>query len=186
MSRKGIDLTGKRFGKWTVLRWEGYDDHQHYVWRCQCDCGNVRVVRGYSLTCGSSTSCGCGERWMDITGETVGDYMAIKRVGESEGGAVWKCECVYCGNVKEQNVYRFRRGRLATCPVCSSGLTAEEARLKRAEQEQADELEREARKPKKKKTLPLAAICAAARAKQMSYGQYMVRYESEVAQGKLP
>ena len=55
-----IDLTGQRFGRWTVLaihpeRYRRY----HVLWRCQCDCGAERVVRADHLGQGTSRSCGC-------------------------------------------------------------------------------------------------------------------------------
>ena len=67
MSGKGkpaIDLTGQRFGRWTVLkRGENYvtldESGKHAQWWCRCDCGTVRLVASASLRRGRSTSCGC-------------------------------------------------------------------------------------------------------------------------------
>jgi hypothetical protein len=47
------DLTGKQFGEWSVLEYEG----DHY-YKCQCSCGKIKSVAGYSLTRGDSLSCG--------------------------------------------------------------------------------------------------------------------------------
>lgn len=53
-----IDLTGKKFGKLTVVEYLGRKGHGSY-WRCKCDCGNeVNCLYG-NLVRGSSTSCGC-------------------------------------------------------------------------------------------------------------------------------
>lgn len=60
-----IDLTGKRFGRWTVLRRAGTygdycgDGYAMPTWLCRCDCGNVRIVTGNSLRMGRTVSCGC-------------------------------------------------------------------------------------------------------------------------------
>lgn len=54
-----IDLTGKRFGAWTVLEISPIRTSPHSDWICRCDCGVTRVVRGQPLRNGSSTSCGC-------------------------------------------------------------------------------------------------------------------------------
>lgn len=51
------DLTGKRFGRLTAVRYVG-GGH----WRCQCECGGVAVVLTGNLTRGNSTSCGCKRR----------------------------------------------------------------------------------------------------------------------------
>lgn len=70
---KMIDLTGRRFGRWTVI---GKDPESHkcrtmhpYIgkpalttfakWKCRCDCGTERSVIGINLTTGKSKSCGC-------------------------------------------------------------------------------------------------------------------------------
>lgn len=58
-SSKLIDLTGKTFGKWTVLSHEYADNRGTHYWKCKCECGNVVTVKGNSLTCGKSKSCGC-------------------------------------------------------------------------------------------------------------------------------
>ena len=50
-----IDLTGKHFGEWEVIKKSDRDDY----WTCKCSCGTVRDVHGYSLRSGKSTSCGC-------------------------------------------------------------------------------------------------------------------------------
>lgn len=51
-----IDLTGKKFGKLTVLHRES---DKGTKWICQCDCGNIKSIEGYSLRSGNTQSCGC-------------------------------------------------------------------------------------------------------------------------------
>lgn len=58
MGRKIKDLTGQKFGKWSVVGFAGrYDKETHYF--CQCECGTVAEVKAGNLMNGSSTSCGC-------------------------------------------------------------------------------------------------------------------------------
>ena len=52
-------LEGQRFGRWTVIEQCGVDHRGEKLYRCQCDCGNVGVVRSSSLRDGRSSSCGC-------------------------------------------------------------------------------------------------------------------------------
>lgn len=66
MAKKIIDLTGQQFGKLTVLeRAEDYvtpkGKHQ-IMWKCQCECGNTKNIRGVTLRNGKSTSCGCVQK----------------------------------------------------------------------------------------------------------------------------
>ena len=58
-----IDLTGQRFGRWTVID-RGADHFTKsgrpiVMWHCKCDCGAMRDVDGFSLRNGKSASCGC-------------------------------------------------------------------------------------------------------------------------------
>lgn len=52
------DLTGRTFGRWTVLERKGRVKSQQ-MWLCKCDCGTIREVTHTSLVCGKSLSCGC-------------------------------------------------------------------------------------------------------------------------------
>ena len=54
---KLIDLSGKRFGKLTVLS-RDINQGGHTKWLCQCDCGKTKVIQGNHLQEGSTTSCG--------------------------------------------------------------------------------------------------------------------------------
>lgn len=68
MSRELIDLTGQRFGRWTVLRRAGnygdyyIDGHTSPTWLCRCDCGAEGVVTGNNLRMCKSLSCGCAKK----------------------------------------------------------------------------------------------------------------------------
>lgn len=54
-----IDLTGKKFGKLTVLKRVENNKHRQPQWLCKCDCGNEAVVAGQKLRTGHTKSCGC-------------------------------------------------------------------------------------------------------------------------------
>jgi len=55
---KPIDLTGKRFGKLTVLSFNK-KEKGHYYWNCICDCGTECVKDGDRLRRLETKSCGC-------------------------------------------------------------------------------------------------------------------------------
>jgi len=57
-----IELTGKRFGRLTVVARDGSDSFGEATWRCRCECGSDVVVRGYKLRVGATQSCGCYNR----------------------------------------------------------------------------------------------------------------------------
>ena len=65
---KLINLTGKRFGRLTVLeKVENKGKTTNARWLCLCDCGNTTEVLGTTLRRGESTSCGCyrAEYWRE-------------------------------------------------------------------------------------------------------------------------
>ncbi len=96
------DLTGQKFGKLTATRYIGNRN-----WECQCDCGNVTVVKNYNLQNGHTKSCGCLAREqsaingkkgaMDLAGRRFGKLVVIEHV-EKGSKNFWKCQCD-CGNI---------------------------------------------------------------------------------------
>lgn len=52
------DLTGQRFGRLTVLCRADVISRKAY-WKCKCDCGTVKNIRGDGLVSGRVVSCGC-------------------------------------------------------------------------------------------------------------------------------
>ena len=60
---KLIDLTGKQFGRLTVLaRCYTAKNGKNTPWRCQCRCGNYTVVASEDIRRGTTISCGCVRR----------------------------------------------------------------------------------------------------------------------------
>ena len=59
---KVIDLTGKRFGKLTVIEKHSQDKWGGWNWLCRCDCGNETVVSGGHLRGMKTKSCGCSRK----------------------------------------------------------------------------------------------------------------------------
>lgn len=60
MARPACDMTGKKVGKLTAIKRVGSDHKNHALWLCECECGNTRIVRAYSLKGKNATkSCGC-------------------------------------------------------------------------------------------------------------------------------
>lgn len=56
--KKYKNLVGMIFGRWTVISLEGRDKRT-LLWKCKCNCGNIRTIRSSSLIKGTSKSCGC-------------------------------------------------------------------------------------------------------------------------------
>ena len=56
------DLSGRRFGKLTVIKRIGTSSYGQPKWFCVCDCGITKEVFGNSLRSGATLSCGCLHR----------------------------------------------------------------------------------------------------------------------------
>ncbi len=107
MSRKPLDLSGRRFGRLTAVERLEEKKGTNYVWRCVCDCGREAKVEVRSLLSGNTTSCGCVKlencrgRAKDITGMQFGKLTALRPLGERRAGSVlWLCACD-CGKQSE-------------------------------------------------------------------------------------
>ncbi len=61
MRGKKEDLTGKKFGRLTVMR-QCENIGASIGWYCFCECSKAIKVRGYSLRNGTTSSCGCYAR----------------------------------------------------------------------------------------------------------------------------
>jgi len=63
ISKAQLDvLTGKRFGRLTVLLRARNDKQGKPQWYCWCSCGNTTIKRSTVLRNGTATSCGCFAR----------------------------------------------------------------------------------------------------------------------------
>ena len=78
------NLTGKKFGRWTVLE---LCENNYYT--CECECGKIKQVRGDSLIKGDSSSCGClaseikRGNYTDLVGKRFGRLL-VKEKSENK------------------------------------------------------------------------------------------------------
>lgn len=89
------DLTGKRFGRLTVVR-RISPVGSKVRWLCRCDCGTMKDVTAYELTSGKTRSCGCLQK----------ESRHLRKVPNGRGTRLY-------------NVWKSMKGRCYT-PSCSS------------------------------------------------------------------
>jgi hypothetical protein len=53
------DLTGRHFGRLTVVRFSHFSSRRKTYWTVRCDCGRTKRSRADSLLDGAIVSCGC-------------------------------------------------------------------------------------------------------------------------------
>lgn len=140
MPQKLIDETGHRYGALTVLE-KTKNNQGRTAWLCQCDCGNLRTVRGSDLRAGKITTCGkagCKEKikrngaFIDETGKQYGRLTVIKRApyNSESGDVLWICEC----NCKKHSQVvvlgdSLRSGRTKSCECLHSEQLSQRVQL---------------------------------------------------------
>lgn len=113
MKTSFIDITGRRFGRWTVVghtpREKGEKAGQSR-WKCRCRCGTVKDRVQYGgLVSGASLSCGCLRKEL-ITKPT--DTVHSQR---NPTYAAWMCMKTRCYNLKHPSSKHYGRRGIRVC-----------------------------------------------------------------------
>lgn len=61
-SKRVNNLLGKTFNRLTIIEFVGYKKSKcssSALWKCLCNCGNIKIIEGRNLTHGRIKSCGC-------------------------------------------------------------------------------------------------------------------------------
>ena len=122
MSRT-TDLTGKRFGKLTVIKNTGEQQQRYWTWLCRCDCGNEVVVSTKRLNRGNITHCGCESRTKenvdlvpdDMIGKKYGKLTVLHTnppTGSRRSSCLCRCDC---GNECYVTAYMLYYGLRRSC-----------------------------------------------------------------------
>lgn len=96
---KLIDLTGKKFGRLTVIE-RTENKGKSTMWLCKCDCGNERIVSRNNLSTGHSMSCGCLKK------ETITKIKTTHGKRDTRLYHIWssmKGRCITTSNHKYKN-----------------------------------------------------------------------------------
>lgn len=110
MQRKFEDLTGKKFGKLTVLSIVNrVKVGERIKWKCRCECGKIKITSSKMLKNGRSKHCGCSKNAKGINlkhgGKGTPEYN------------IWASMKARCYN-KKSAAYQYYGGRGIT--VCES------------------------------------------------------------------
>lgn len=115
------DLTGKHFGKLTVLEY----DSEKRKWKCQCECGTIAYKATGHLNSGA-VSCGCSWRKPAVCeGERYGQLTVISPTEKrSARSVIWKCRCD-CGNTVFVRAISLTSGHTTSCGCVKQKLDEE-------------------------------------------------------------
>ena len=108
------DLTGKRFGRLTVISRCDHNLNGEPAWNCICDCGKSKVIRGEALKNGATKSCGC------ISAELSRERM--KKIATTHGESrtrlysVWASMLARCENPNRPQYKNYGSIGISVCP----------------------------------------------------------------------
>lgn len=116
------DLTGKRYGKLTVISMDW--SRRPAKAFCQCDCGNYTEVIAAQLNYGRTQSCGClqAERaslsntkdWNSVISPHGVRFIKQERLNDA-GQWLWRCECGLCGRQFVALPAKIMNGHISSC-----------------------------------------------------------------------
>ena len=72
-----IDLTGRVFGKLTVLTEADRAWRTKVHWLCVCECGNEVDVASTNLQSGATLTCGCSQAPENLAGKVFGLWSVV-------------------------------------------------------------------------------------------------------------
>lgn len=121
--QQSLRWIGQRFGELTVVEVSAVRKNGP-LWRCRCDCGEIRIVREGKLRNSEITHCGkCHApylHWLpttDLVGRRYGMLTVVARaprVDRAERQAPWLCLCD-CGGTRMARGYRLHNGEITDC-----------------------------------------------------------------------
>lgn len=109
------DLTGQRFGRFTVIGFAETRSGRAY-WLCRCDCGNEKTVRGAHLMSGDTISCGC---YRDEVKEKLYhrfDGVPRSTLKTERLHRIWSGMKSRCNNPKFHKYKRYGARGITVCP----------------------------------------------------------------------
>ena len=128
--REGIDISGMRSGRLTVLERTEQKRNGAYLWHCRCDCGQDAFATANEISRGTRKSCGCarkGREAKDIAGQHFGRLTALYRTERKSGSSyLWHCRCE-CGRETDVRLSALTSGNTTSC-----GCVSDETRRSRA------------------------------------------------------
>ena len=75
---KQINLSGQKFGRLTVIKFDHIDKSGNKTWKCICECGNEVMSSTHNLKRGNTKSCGC------LQAETAKNLMINRNIKYSK------------------------------------------------------------------------------------------------------
>ena len=103
------DLTGREFGRLTVIQRSGSNKDGRATWLCICECGETVVKTGKLLLNGHCRSCGCGEY------ENRVNNVTSHRLSNTRLYNIWKAMKQRCYYPKHKDYHNYGARGIVVC-----------------------------------------------------------------------
>ena len=113
MSKKFKDLTGDVFGRLTVETVVGKSKNGHYLWSCQCECGNTTKVTSSCLISGHTRSCGCFQKERAFVSNLTHGHSKNGKVSRTY--KTWYSMIQRCNNPNSRGYERYGGRGIHVC-----------------------------------------------------------------------
>ena len=115
---KIVDISGKKYGKLSVIDIAGRTPRKQVTWNCVCDCGTKLIVIGCSLRSGNSKSCGCKKR--ESTKKRNKKHGYANRGKKTRLYNIWIAMRQRCSNPKHKSYDRYGGRGIRVCAEWNS------------------------------------------------------------------
>ena len=110
MSRKFINLIGKKFGKLIVIDRAKNSEDGRRRWKCKCECGNITILQTNALRRGNTKSCGCLRK---MKNEKNPNYKHGKR--NTKLYYIWQGMKQRCYDTKSVKYHNYGKRGIKVC-----------------------------------------------------------------------
>jgi hypothetical protein len=102
-----VDRTGQKFGRWIVLGRADISGAVH--WKCRCECGTEKSIRGNDLHSSSSKSCGCWRKELFVASSTKHGACFTPEYNS------WAAMKDRCNNQNDKDYHRYGGRGISVC-----------------------------------------------------------------------
>lgn len=101
-----IDRVGHRYGRLTAVQRVGTSKSKKPLWKCVCDCGNIKIVDSCALASSNTVSCGCYLK------EQITKHGACKKSSYHS----WRAMIRRCTKDTDKDYPRYGGKGVTVCP----------------------------------------------------------------------
>jgi hypothetical protein len=103
------DLSGRKVGRWTVIKLAKTYKPGRPLWHCVCSCGTKRLIGGNQLRSEGTKSCGCAPKKYHVK------HGHNRDTGESPEYSVWRGMIQRCTNPNAHGYENYGGAGVTVC-----------------------------------------------------------------------